>query len=212
MFKEDSPSPSRKASGGSLSLIVGDADWRDVPLLFARRDARWLTRAAVRAALPRFVGRGLALSTRARGAGASGTGTGTGSSGGGVSCGGGGGGGAGDEVDGAVVVATIAATPVVGVAGGEHPSPASLLSSLRLALLARSRLLLPEGYAWARAAWARAAWARAAWACAAWARAAWAVSPAAVRNQRHTSSVFPSISNTNLAGILSSLHRTHALY
>ena len=200
MFKEDSPSPSRKASGGSLSLIVGDADWRDVPLLFARRDARWLTRAAVRAALPRFVGRGLALSTRARGAGASGTGT--GSSGGGVSCGGGGGGGAGDEVDGAVVVATIAATPVVGVAGGEHPSPASLLSSLRLALLARSRLLLPEGYAWARAAWARAAWAR----------AAWAVSPAAVRNQRHTSSVFPSVSNTNLAGILSSLHRTHALY
>jgi len=195
MFKEDSPSPSRKASGGSLSLIVGDADWRDVPLLFARRDARWLTRAAVRAALPRFVGRGLALSTRARGAGASGTGTGTGSSGGGVSCGGGGG--AGDEVDGAVVVATIAATPVVGVAGGEHPSPASLLSSLRLALLARSRLLLPEGYAWARAAWARAAW---------------AVSPAAVRNQRHTSSVVPSVSNTNLAGILSSLHRTHALY
>jgi hypothetical protein len=88
------------------------------------------------------------------------------------------------------------------VAGGEHPSPASLLSSLRLALLARSRLLLPEGYAWARAAWARAAWAR----------AAWAVSPAAVRNQRHTSSVFPSVSNTNLAGILSSLHRTHALY
>ena len=197
MFKEDSPSPSRKASGGSLSLIVGDADWRDVPLLFARRDARWLTRAAVRAALPRFVGRGLALSTRARGAGASGTGTGTGSSGGGVSCGGGGGGGAGDEVDGAVVVATIAATPVVGVAGGEHLSPASILSTLRLALLARSRLLLPEGYAWARAAWARAAW---------------DVSLAAVLNQSQTSSLVPSVSSTSLAGTPSSLQRTHALY
>jgi hypothetical protein len=67
MLKEDSPSPSRKASGVSLSrsLVVGD--WRDipVPLLLARRVAHLLARAAVRAALARFVGRGLALSTRA---------------------------------------------------------------------------------------------------------------------------------------------------
>jgi len=41
MFKEDPPSPSRKASGGSLShsLVVGDADWHDFPLLLARRGA-----------------------------------------------------------------------------------------------------------------------------------------------------------------------------
>jgi hypothetical protein len=65
MLKEDPPSPSRKASGVSLSrsLVVGD--WRDVPLLLARRVARLLARAAVRAALARFVGRGLALSARA---------------------------------------------------------------------------------------------------------------------------------------------------
>ena len=179
MFKEDSPSPSRRASGGSLSLVVGDADadWRKVPLLFARRDARWLARAAVRAALARFVGRGLALSMRVRHAGVSGR-SGTGS-----------GGGTGDEVAGAVAI--IAAAPVVGGARGEHLSPFSLLlSSLRLTLLARSRLLLPEWCVWARAA----------------------VSPAAVRNQRHTSSVVPSVSNTNLAGIPSSLQRTHALY
>jgi hypothetical protein len=62
MLKEVPPSPSRKASGGS-SLVVGDA--RDVPLLLARRIARLLARAAVRAALARFMGRGLALSTRA---------------------------------------------------------------------------------------------------------------------------------------------------
>jgi len=58
-----------------------------------------------------------------------------------VACSGGGGGGG----EGIGIAAVIAATPVVGVAGGACPSSASLLlSSLRLVLLARSRLLLPE--------------------------------------------------------------------
>ena len=95
-----------------------------------------------------------------------------------------------DGVTGAVAV--IAAAPFVGGASGEPLSPASLLSSLRLALLARSRLLLPEGCAWAHAAWA--------------------VSPAAVLNQRQTSWLVPSVSSTSLAGTPSSLQRTHALY
>jgi len=74
--------------------------------------------------------------------------------------------------------AVIAATPDIGVAGGGHLSAASLLlSSLRLALLARSRLLLPEGCAWA---WV-------------------AVLAADVRNHSVTSSPLPSVSNTSLA-------------
>jgi hypothetical protein len=188
MLKEDPPSPSRKASGGSSprSLLVGDWLGVLVPLLLARRVARLLARVAVRAALARFVGRGLALSTRAKRVVVSGTGGGGGDGGGGT----GSGGGTGDEA--ASAVATIAATPVAGVAWGEHLSPASILSTLRLALLARSRLLLPE---LARAAVATSA-------------------PAtAVRNQRETSSPpLPSVFSTSFAGTLSSLHRTHALY
>jgi len=84
-------------------------------------------------------------------------------------------------------VAMVAAMPVVGIAGGTS----LLLSSLRLALLARSRLLLPEWCAWA-----------------------WVVaSPAAVvRNQRETSSVLPSVSKTSLAGKPPLLQCTHAMY
>jgi len=184
MLKEVPPSSSRKAPRGSSprSLLIGDA--RDVPLLFARRVARLLAHAAVRAALAPFVGRGLALSTRAWPIGVS-VRTGTGSDGGGT----GSGGGTGDEAAGAV--ATIAAMPVVGVVWGKHLSPASILSTLRLALLARSRLLLPELARVAVAVLAPAA---------------------AVRNQRETSSPLPSIFNTNLASIPSSLQRTHALY
>ena len=165
------------------SLVVGD--WRDMPLLLARRVARLLARAAMRAALARFMDRGLALSTWAKRTGVS-VRTGTGS-GGGLGGGTGSSGGTGDEA--AVAVATVAATPVVGVAWGEHLSPASIFSTLRLALLARSRLLLPE------------------LAC-----VAVAVAAAAVQNQRETSSPLLSVFNTNLAGIPSSLQRTHALY
>jgi len=185
MFKENSPSPSRRASGGSLSLasvsLGEETDWREVPLLLARRDARWLARVAVRAALERFVGRGLALNTRAQRLGISGRMR-AGSSG---RAGG----------DGVGAVAIVDPTPIVGGAGGELLSPASLLSSLRLALLARSRLLLPEWCAWA------------------WAAASDESLQAAVgRNQRVISSVFPSVSNTSLAGILSLLQLTHAKY
>jgi len=96
--------------------------------------------------------------------------------------GGGGGGGGGEGI-----VAVVPAKPVVGIAGGTS----LLLSSLRLALLARSRLLLPEWCAWA-----------------------WVVaSPAAVElNQRDTSSVLPSVSSTNLAGTPSRLQHAHAKY
>ena len=140
------------------------------------------------AAFTRFIDNGLALSVHARSPGGAGSG---GEVDGGEVDGGEGDGG---EVDGTVAV--IAATPDVGVAGGGHLSAASLLlSSLRLALLARSRLLLPEWCAWA---WAAASdeWLQA----------------AVGRNQRVISSVFPSVSNTSLAGILSLLQLTHAKY
>ena len=86
------------------------------------------------AALNRFKGRGLALRVRAwsRAAGVL-------DSLKAVSVGGGASGG-----DGEGAVAIVAAMPVGGVAGGELPSLASLLSFRRLALLSRSRLLLPE--------------------------------------------------------------------
>jgi len=85
------------------------------------------------------------------------------------------------------IVAVVAATPVVGVSGGDS----LLLSSLRLILLARSRLLLLEWCAWA---WV-------------------AASPAAVKlNQRETSSVLPSVSRTNLAATPSRLQHAHAKY
>ena len=87
------------------------------------------------------------------------------------------------------------ATPLVGVTDGSCSSSAPLLLSSRLlVLLARSRLLLPECCAWVATLGAK-------------------LLPLAVgRNQRQTSSDKPSVSNTNLAGIPSSLHRTHAVY
>ena len=146
--------------------------------------ARWLVRVAAIAALNRFNGCGLALSVRSRVTGVLDLL---------VSIGGGSSGGVGKDT-----VADIAATPVVGVAGGGHIFSASLLlSSLRLALLARSRLLLPEWCTWA---WVAAS-------------AAAGLPPADVeRNQRLTSSDVPSVSNTSLAGNPSSLQRTHAIY
>ena len=85
-------------------------------------DARWLARAAARTTLARFVGRGLALSTRvlrARAAGMSGR-----LDSGSVSVGGGASGG---KNEGAVPIA--AAMPGVGTAGGGHLSSVSLLLS-----------------------------------------------------------------------------------
>ena len=138
-----SSSPTPRSFSGVVSSSTspgGDVNWRDVVLLLlARMDARWLARAAVRTALARFVGRGLALSMRVlrvRAADVSG-GLGSGS---GVSDGGGPSRG---ESEGAVAV--VAAAPDVGMAGGEYLSSTSLLLSSRLLiLLARSRLLLPE--------------------------------------------------------------------
>ena len=86
-------------------------------------------------ALTRFIGSGLALRVRARSQG-----TGVLDSLKGVSFGGGSSGGGGEGT-----VPIVAAAPEVGVAGGGRLSSASLLLlSLGLALLARSRLLLPE--------------------------------------------------------------------
>jgi hypothetical protein len=88
--------------------------------------------------------------------------------------------------------AVIPATPDDGIAGGRHLSSASfLLSSRRLTLLARSLLLLPDWCTWAAAE----------------------LPPFALgRNQKETSSVAPSVSSTNLAGMPSLLQRTHAKY
>jgi len=123
------------------------------PRLLAMTAARWLVCVAAIAALNRFIGCGLALRVRTHvsgvldslkvvsiGGGCSGGGcaggscSGGGCSGGGCSVGGCSGGG------GVGTVTVAAATPVYGIAGGAS----LLLSSLRLALLARSRLLLPE--------------------------------------------------------------------
>ena len=126
----------------------------------ARMAARWLARAAVRTALARLTGSGLALSKQVlRAAGTSGrSGSGTVSVGGGAS---------GGERVGAAAIVT--ATP--DVAGGAGPSSAPLLpSSCRLFLLARSHLRLPESQARACVAWSESP-------------------PVAVgRNQRHISS------------------------
>jgi len=74
---------------------------------------------------------------------------------------------------------------------GEGLSSASLLlSSLRLALLARSRLLFPEVGTWVGTS----------------------VLLTVGLNQRHTSSVTPSVSSTNLAGTPSRLQHSHAKY
>ena len=193
MLRELEPSVHRRDSGASSSS-GGVVDLRaaaDCPRLLAKTDALWLARVAVMAAFTRFRGRGLALSVRARSRAVEAPcrmGSRMAVLGGGGASGG----------DGAGAVTVIAATPVVGVAGGEQLSPASLLlSSLCLALLARSRLLLPEWFAWVSVAWVLVA----------------TLPPAAVgRNQRVISSVFPSISNTNLAGIPPLLQRTHAMY
>ncbi len=92
-------------------------------------------------------------------------------------------------------VATTVATPLAGVSEGRQKSSASLLlSSRRLVLLARSRLLLPE-------------------CCVREVTLAAEAPPLAVgRNQRNTSSVTPSVSNTSLAGMPSLLQLTHAIY
>jgi len=108
--------------------------------------------------------------------------------------GGSGGGSSWGEGEGASAV--FAASPVVGVAGGRHLSLASLLSSHRLALLARSLLLLPEWRAWALVS----------------VETGLPPPTADGRNQSVTSSVHPSVSNTSLAGIPALLQRTHARY
>ena len=156
--------------------------------------ALWLARVAVMAALTLFIGRGLALSVRARVAGVLVSLKALIGDGGSIA----GGGRAGGEG----TVAVVTATPDVGVAGCARFSSASLLlSSLRLALLARSRLLLPEWCTWV-------------WALALVAVSAAAESPpgAVERNQKVMSSVFPSVSSTSLAGIPLLLQHNHAMY
>ena len=94
------------------------------------------------------------------------------------------------------MAADAVATPVLDVSGVGRFSPASLLlSSRRLLLLARSRRLFPDDGAWG-------------------ATLAAGLPPFELigRNQRHTSSVSPSVSKTNLAGTPSLLQLTHAIY
>jgi len=124
MFRAFS-SPSSRSLSGVESSVEADLRVAATPLFFARTAALWLERDAMSTALALFKASGRALWTLARAAN--------------VADGGGGGGGGEGEI------AVVSATPVVGVAGGAS----LLLSSLRLALLARSRLLLPEWCAWA---------------------------------------------------------------
>ena len=180
-----SPSPSRRISGAASSSLPsslgGEVERQVVVHLFlANTAALWLERAAVRAALARFIGRGLGLRTRAplaRGVGVAGAMVESDSA----------------EGDGVGGISVSVAMPEVGMAEGVRPPSASfLLSSRRLLLLARSRLLLPVCLATSSSA---------------------ALPPLADRrNQRHISSVSPSVSRTNLAGIPSLLQRTHAIY
>jgi hypothetical protein len=177
------------SSQGSLSFSGDDSSdavrrFAAVPLLLARTAARWLARVAVIAALALFRACGRALYAWARAVDGGGAGS--------VGCGISGGGGEG-------IVAVVAAMPDVGVAGGGRLPAASLLSSLRLALLARSRLLLPEMWVWALT-WAAVSAAE--------------ESPPAAPEQNHrvTSSVHPSVFNTSFAGIPPLLQRTHAMY
>jgi len=207
--------------GGEVDRHAVAAAW---PLLLAITAALWLACVAVMAAFTRFIDKGLALSVRARsrvGGGSGGEVNGTvaifaatpdvivagvdGGEGEGDEGKGGegeGGEGEGDEGEGGEgeggegeggegEVGEGEGCEGEGGEGEGLSSASPLLSSLRLALLARSRLLLPEWCAWA---WV-------------------AASPAAVgRNQRETSSVLPSVSNTNLAGNPSLLQRIHAMY
>ena len=122
MFRAFS-SPSSRSLSGVDSSVEADLRVAATPLFFARTAALWLERDAMSTALALFKASGRALWTLARAANVAD---------------GGGGGGEGE-------IAVVSATPVVGVAGGAS----LLLSSLRLALLARSRLLLPEWCAWA---------------------------------------------------------------
>ena len=180
MLKASSSQGSLSFSGVVSSEVV--RRFAAVPLLLARTAARWLARVAVIAAFALFRACGRALYAWARTVDGGGAGS--------VGCGVSGGGGEGN-------VAAVAAMPGVGVAGGGRLPAASLLSSLRLALLARSRLLLPETWA---LAWAAVS-------------AAEESPPAAVeRNQRVTSSEHPSVSSTSFAGIPPLLQRTHAIY
>jgi len=127
MFKVFGTSAPRSVSGEAERCAIVVA----CPLFLAMTAALWLARVAVRAAFTRFIGRGLALSICPWPFLEKGKGVSVGGSASGV------------ENEGTVAV--IAATPGVGSAGGGPLSSFSLLlSSRRLALLALSRLLLPE--------------------------------------------------------------------
>jgi len=179
-------------SNSGVELLLGlevDCCAAVVPLLFARTAALLLAREAISTALAFFVGRGLVLSTCICGPGVvddncvSSTGAPEESEASG----------GGDEG----AVAVIMAMPVDGVSEiGRFPSASLFLSSRRLLFLACSRLLLPECCAWART----------------FAAESQPVAVAVDRNQRHTSSISPSVSNTSLAGMPSLLQRTHAMY
>jgi len=175
------------SGAAALSSSLGDEVDRQldvVPRFLARTAALLLTRDAVRTAFARLVGRALALKTWARVGGVCMF------SGNGVSVEGGA-----SKGEGKGSVAVVAAKPNVGSAGGGHlPAASLLLSSCRLTLPARSLLLFPDGFLWAAALVAE-------------------TPPFALGlNQKETSSIAPSVSKTNLAGIPSLLQHTHAMY
>ena len=145
MFRLVSLSAPRSFSG--VVLLDEEVDCRAdaIPLLLARTAALLLVRDAVITAFAFLVGSGRALSTCASPLAAgvvdgseSPMITGRGATWGVLE---------GGDVSGGVVEsisAIIAAPPSIGTAGGGHLSPSTLLlSSRRLALLARSRLLFP---------------------------------------------------------------------
>jgi len=196
MSREVSPSTIPRKISGSVSFSVDEDVQRGVVvpvlLFLARTAALWLARVAVRTALARFSGNGLALSTLARtlATGAvfggskppvlsallskcwgateeSNT--------------------AGGDGEGAV---SSAMSGVGMAAGGQLPSASFLLSSRRLFLLACSLLLLPVF----------------------WVEAPPPSAGIFCRNQRQISSVSPSVSSTSLAGIPFLLQVTHAKY
>ena len=133
---------SADGGGGTAGFPVGDLLGEEVLLLFARTAAFLLAREAVRAALARLVGSGLALSTWARAnayPACVGVHNDSVLSGRGDPVEGDASGGKGEDL-----VAVPGASPIVGVAGDRRPPSASLLLSSRLLLLlARSLLLLP---------------------------------------------------------------------
>ena len=142
MFREDSLSGSRRASGGSRKAVLSfsawfgeDVEWCTVSRLLARTAARLLARVAMKVAFACLVGkcRGRALSVLAREGVVVRRGVTVMVEGGVSRCGDG------------DMAAAVATAPKAGSAGGGHVFPAALLlSSRRLILLARSRLLFPE--------------------------------------------------------------------